>query len=77
MIRRGTPFDCAECAARIVLPKASAGLAVAAFASLSFLSGRVSGSLILLIMVGASLFEWLLSPVRVAENCDAQQHEIA
>jgi hypothetical protein len=66
MLRRGTAFDCAGCTTPIVLSKASGGLAIAALASLSFLTGKVPGLLILVIVVAALLFEWLLSPVRLA-----------
>jgi len=77
MLRRGTAFSCARCATPIVLSKASGGLAVAAFASLSFLSGKVPGLLILAIVAAALLFEWLLSPVRLAESSDARLAENA
>ena len=67
MLKRGTPFACRTCGTPIVLPKASVGLAALVFAALSLLSGRVPGVLILLIIVAALLFEWLLSPVEVAD----------
>jgi hypothetical protein len=68
MFRRGRPFGCRECGRQIVVPKASGVLAIAAFALLSFLSGRVPGLVIVAIMLAAPLLEWLLSPVRLAQT---------
>ena len=68
MSRRGRAFQCSGCGTPIIVPKVSVGVAVAAFALLSFLSGRVPGVVIILIIIAAMLFEWLLSPVRIADK---------
>jgi hypothetical protein len=52
-------------------PKAGIGLAMLAFAALSFLSDRVPFVAIVLLLVAAVLFEWLLVRVRVADIATA------
>lgn len=67
-IRRGRPFACDGCARRIIVPKAAAGLAIAAFALLSFFAGQVPWPVMLMGLGAALLVEWLLAGVLLAEE---------
>jgi hypothetical protein len=66
MLHRGRPFECSGCGTSIVLSKPSTGFAIAAFATLSLLSGKVPTLLIVILFAAGLAFEWLLSSVRVA-----------
>ena len=72
MLRRGQPFTCRGCGAKLAVPKAATSLAIAAFALLALLSKRIPVWLVAVLIAAALVIEWLLAKVQlVAEGVPA------